>query len=197
MKKEDRKIEKSRKTNETDINLMFDPDDDSTVEIDTGIPFMDHMLNSFAKHGGFSLVIHAKGDLEVDPHHTIEDIGIVLGQAVAESVGDGAGIRRFSDVTVPMDESRATAAMDISGRGYLVMDGAFTGIVTGGIPNDLFEHFLYSFCINAGITLHVIFSGINDHHKCEAIFKAFGIALSKAMHIRHGCHKIPSTKGTL
>ncbi len=192
-----RSAEKSRETKETNIRVVFDPDTPGTIEISTGVPFMDHMLNAFARHGGFSLTVEAKGDLEVDCHHTIEDIGIVLGTAVKESVGDGRGIRRFAHAVIPMDESRATAALDISGRGYLVMEGSFTGISTGGIPNDIFEHFLYSFCINAGITAHVIFSGINDHHKCEAIFKAFGIALGEALTIRPGNTAVPSTKGTL
>ena len=147
------------------------------------------MLNSFARHGGFSLTVLAKGDLEVDPHHTIEDVGIVLGSAIKQSVGEGRGIRRFAHAIIPMDESRATVALDVGGRGYLVMDGAFTGIVTGGIPNDLFEHFLYS--------LHVIFSGVNDHHKCEAIFKAFGVALGEALSLVPGRDDVPSTKGTL
>lgn len=130
-------------------------------------------------------------------HHTIEDTGIVLGSAIREAVGDGRGIRRFAHAIIPMDESRATAALDVGGRGYLVMEGAFTGIVTGGIPNDLFEHFFYSLCINAGITAHVIFSGVNDHHKCEAVFKAFGVALGESVALVPGRDDVPSTKGTL
>ncbi len=192
-----RSVEKIRETKETNIRVVFDPDTPGKIEISTGVAFMDHMLNAFARHGGFSLTVLAKGDLEVDCHHTIEDIGIVLGTAVKEAIGDGRGIRRFAHAIIPMDESRATAALDISGRGYLVMEGAFTGISTGGIPNDVFEHFLYSLCINAGITAHVIFSGVNDHHKCEAIFKAFGIALGKALSVRPGNTAVPSTKGTL
>ncbi|MDO5845354.1 MAG: imidazoleglycerol-phosphate dehydratase HisB [Methanocorpusculum sp.] len=192
-----RKAEVCRETKETKISLMFDPDTRGEVSVSTGIPFMDHMLNAFGRHGGFSLKITAAGDLEVDPHHTIEDIGIVLGDAVRQSVGDGAGIRRFAHAVIPMDESRALAALDVGGRGYLVMEGVFTGISTGGIPNDLFEHFFYSFCIHARITAHVVFSGVNDHHKCEAIFKAFGIALGEALSVRAGCTDVPSTKGTL
>ena len=175
-----RSVEKTRETKETKIRVVFDPDTPGTIEISTGVAFMDHMLNAFARHGGFSLTVEAKGDLEIDWHHTIEDIGIVLGTAVKESVGDGRGIRRFAHAVIPMDESRATAALDISGRGYLVMEGAFTGISTGGIPNDVFEHFFYSLCINAGITAHIIFSGVNDHHICVASFKEFGIALGDA-----------------
>ena len=168
-----RSAEIVRETKETNIRIVFNPDLRGEISIDTGVAFFDHMLNSFARHGGFSLTVLAKGDLEVDPHHTIDH------------------------AIIPMDESRATVALDVGGRGYLVMDGAFTGIVTGGIPNDLFEHFLYSLCINAGITAHVIFSGVNDHHKCEAIFKAFGVALGEALSLVPGRDDVPSTKGTL
>ncbi|MDV0442980.1 imidazoleglycerol-phosphate dehydratase HisB [Methanorbis rubei] len=192
-----RRAEFSRVTKETAIDLMFDPDVSGEIMIDTGLAFLDHMLNAFARHGGFSLKVSAKGDLAVDAHHTIEDIGIVLGTAISQSVGEGRGIKRFSHAIIPMDESRATAAIDVSGRGYLVMDGAFTGISTGGIPNDLFEHFLYSLCMNARITAHVIFSGVNDHHKCEAIFKAFGVALGESLAVVPGRDDVPSTKGTL
>ena len=180
-----RSAEVVRETKETNIRIVFNPDLRGEISIDTGVAFFDHMLNSFARHGGFSLTVLAKGDLEVDPHHTIEDVGIVLGSAIKQAVGDGRGIQRFAHAIIPMDESRA------------VMDGAFTGIVTGGIPNDLFEHFLYSLCINAGITAHVIFSGVNDHHKCEAIFKAFGVALGEALSLVPGRDDVPSTKGTL
>ncbi|HJJ48353.1 MAG TPA: imidazoleglycerol-phosphate dehydratase HisB [Methanocorpusculum sp.] len=192
-----RKAEISRKTNETEIKLSFNPDKRGEVKISSGIPFLDHMLNSFAKHGGFSLTVEAKGDLEVDVHHTMEDIGIVLGDCIKEVIGDAKGMARFSNFIVPMDESRATVAIDAGGRGYLVMDGAFTGLVTGGIPNDLFEHFFYSLCQHAGITAHIIFSGVNDHHKCEAIFKAFGIALGLALKVDKTRKDVPSTKGTL
>ncbi len=192
-----RRAELTRKTAETAVSIVFDPDTRGPCVISTGIGFMDHMLNAFSKHGGFLIEVQAEGDLAVDVHHTIEDIGIVLGDAVRQAVGSGAGITRFADVTIPMDESRATAVLDVGGRGYLVMDGLFTGISTGGIPNDLFEHFFYSFCIHAGITAHIIFSGVNDHHKAEAIFKAFGIALGRALVIRDGCSDVPSTKGTL
>jgi imidazoleglycerol-phosphate dehydratase len=193
-----RKAEVTRETKETTISILFDPDKRGTVSSDTGMPFMDHMLESFARHGGFSLTVKAAGDLEVDPHHTVEDTGIVLGTAVRKSLGDARGIRRFAHAVIPMDESRAAAVLDISGRGYLVMDGEFTGISTGGIPNDLIEHFFYSFCIHAGITAHILFSGVSDHHKCEAIFKAFGIALGMALEILPDrTNEIPSTKGTL
>ncbi|HJJ31892.1 MAG TPA: imidazoleglycerol-phosphate dehydratase HisB [Methanocorpusculum sp.] len=192
-----RKVKINRKTSETKITVAFNPDAAEAPSVSTGIAFLDHMLTAFGKHGGFSLTVEAKGDLEVDCHHTVEDVAIVLGDAIKKSIGDGAGITRFADSTVPMDESRATVAIDAGGRGYLVMEGLFTGLVTGGIPNDLFDHFFNTLCIHAGITAHIIFSGINDHHKCEAIFKAFGITLGKALAIKPGCTDVPSTKGTL
>jgi len=192
-----RSAEVVRETKETSVRVVFNPDQRGEIAVDTGLAFFDHMLKSFARHGGFSLTVSATGDLEVDPHHTIEDVGIVFGSAIKQAVGDGRGMSRFAHAIIPMDESRATAALDVGGRGYLVMDGAFTGIMTGGIPNDLFEHFFYSLCINAGITAHMIFSGVNDHHKCEAIFKAFGVALGKSVALVPGCDDVPSTKGTL
>lgn len=192
-----RSAEVVRETKETNIRVVFCPDQRGDISVATGLPFFDHMLNAFARHGGFSLTVTAKGDLEVDPHHTVEDVGIVLGSAIRQAVGDGRGIRRFAHAIIPMDESRATAAIDVGGRGYLVMDGAFTGIVTGGIPNDLFEHFLYSLCINAGITAHVIFSGVNDHHKCEAVFKVFGVALGESVALVPERDDVQSTKGIL
>ena len=192
-----RSAEVVRETKETNIRVVFCPDQRGDISVATGLPFFDHMLNAFARHGGFSLTVTAKGDLEVDPHHTVEDVGIVLGLAIRHAVGDGRGIRRFAHAIIPMDESRAMTTLDVGGRGYLVMDGAFTGIVTGGIPNDLFEHFLDSLCINAGITAHVIFSGVNDHHKCEAVFKAFGVALGESVALVPGRYDVPSTKGIL
>ena len=168
-----RTAELTRETTETQISITFNPDVRGEVSISTGIGFLDHMLHAFAKHGGFSLKVDAKGDLEVDCHHTVEDIGILLGDAVKQAVGNGAGITRFADVIIPMDEARATVALDVGGRGYLVMDGAFTGIMTGGIPNDLFEHFFYSFCIHAGITAHIIFTGVNDHHNLQSLRSCF------------------------
>ncbi len=186
-----------RNTKETQIKLELNLDGSGEGVIDTGVGFFNHMLELLKKHALIDLTVKAVGDIDVDYHHTVEDIGILLGDAVKQAVGTGAGITRFADVIIPMDEARATVALDVGGRGYLVMDGAFTGIMTGGIPNDLFEHFFYSFCIHAGITAHIIFTGVNDHHKCEAIFKAFGVALGRALTVREGCVDIPSTKGTL
>ena len=136
----------------------------------------------------------AKGDLHVDCHHTIEDIGIVLGDAVKQVMGDGKGIRRFAHAVIPMDESIATVALDCGGRGYLVFTGTFGNKAVGTIPSDIFEHFFYSLCNRAGITAHIAFTGKNDHHQCEAVFKAFGIALGEALSLS-GKKGVPSTKG--
>jgi imidazoleglycerol-phosphate dehydratase len=154
------------------------------------------MLHAMAKHGGFDLECRVKGDLGVDTHHTIEDTGIVLGDAIKQAIGDGKGIRRFAHAIIPMDESIATVALDCGGRGYLVFSGSFGDTTVGGIPSEIVEHFFYSLCTRAGITAHITFSGRNDHHQCEAIFKAFGIALSGALAPGKG-KAIPSTKGKL
>ncbi|WP_342676269.1 imidazoleglycerol-phosphate dehydratase HisB [Methanofollis sp. UBA420] len=187
-----------RETKETKIDLSIELDGESGADIATGLPFMDHMLNSFARHGGFGLSVRAKGDLEVDAHHLVEDLGIVLGAALKEAVGEGAGITRFADAAIPMDEALASVAIDVGGRGYLVFTGDFNSPAVGGIDTTLFEHFFYSLCTRAGVTAHINFYGRNDHHMAEAIFKAFGIALAKAVAVdlrRSG--DVPSTKGTL
>jgi imidazoleglycerol-phosphate dehydratase len=191
-----RKAEQKRTTSETDIDVSFDPDGTHICSIDTGIPFFDHMLSALGKHGKIGLTVTAKGDLEIDTHHTIEDIGIVLGDAIRVSTGDGRGIKRFSYTIVPMDESRATVALDCGGRGYLLFEGKFTGKTIGGVEADIFEHFFYSLCTHAGITAHILFTGRNDHHKCEAVFKAFGIALGEALSQSGKDNRVPSTKGT-
>jgi len=191
-----RKAEQKRTTSETDVHVVFDPDGVNTCSVDTGIPFFDHMLSAFGRHGKIGLNVTAKGDLEVDTHHTIEDIGIVLGDSIRVSTGDGRGIRRFAHAIVPMDESRATVILDCGGRGYLLFEGKFTGKTIGGIDADIFEHFFYSLCTRAGITAHILFTGRNDHHKCEAVFKAFGIALGEALSHRGEDNTVPSTKGT-
>jgi imidazoleglycerol-phosphate dehydratase len=136
----------------------------------------------------------AKGDLHVDCHHTIEDIGIVLGDAIKQVIGEGRGIRRFAHAVIPMDESLGEVALDCGGRGYLVWKGAFGNKLVGTIPADIFEHFFYSLCTRAGITAHISFSGKNDHHQCEAAFKAFGISLGQALALT-GDKKVRSTKG--
>jgi imidazoleglycerol-phosphate dehydratase len=190
-----RVTEMRRETKETDISIRLDPDGTGKVKADSGIPFFDHMLNAMARHGGFDLALAAKGDLHVDCHHTVEDIGIVLGDALKQAIGEGRGMKRFSHAILPMDESLAQVALDCGGRGYLVWTGTFGNKAVGSIPSDLFEHFFYSLCTRAGITAHISFSGRNDHHKCEAVFKAFGIALGEALSITGDTKAVRSTKG--
>ena len=193
-----RKSEIRRKTKETEISLCLDLDGSGAGTIDTGIPFFDHMLTSFTRHGRIDLTVRATADLPVDAHHTIEDIGIVLGTALAEAVGDGRGITRFADTAVPMDEALARAALDVGGRGYLVFAADFSPVGPGGIPGDLSEPFFYRLCTTAGITAHITATGRNDHHVCEAAFKAFARALRAAMAIDPAQEgDVPSTKGTL
>lgn len=189
-----RKVDINRSTKETQIRLLLTINGKGTCTVKTGIPFFDHMLHAMAKHGGFDLECRVKGDLGVDTHHTIEDTGIVLGDAIKQAIGDGKGIRRFAHAIIPMDESIATVALDCGGRGYLVFSGSFGDTTVGGIPSEIVEHFFYSLCTRAGITAHITFSGRNDHHQCEAVFKAFGIALSEALVPSKG-KAIPSTKG--
>ncbi len=191
-----RKATVSRKTKETQISAVIELDGSGECTIDTGIPFFDHMLHAMARHARFDLSCLVKGDLAVDVHHTVEDTGIVLGTAIKEALGDGRGITRFSHAVVPMDEARAMVAIDCGGRPFLVYSGEFSGRKVGNVEVDLFEHFFHSLCTNAGITAHISFEGRNDHHRAEAVFKAFGIALSGAVGVRMGSADIPSTKGT-
>lgn len=192
-----RSSEIHRATKETDITLSVNLDGTGVGDINTGVPFFDHMLTSFSRHSQIDLTVRAIGDLEVDSHHTIEDIGIVLGTALAESIGDGRGITRFADAAVPMDEALGRVALDVSGRGYLVFEGGFSPMGPGGLPGDLIEHFFFSFCMKAGITAHITITGRNDHHICEAAFKAFARALRAAVAIDPSIDDVPSTKGTL
>ena len=189
--------EVKRKTAETEIKALVQLDDGGKISVSTGLPFFDHMLTSMSKHGGFGLTVSAQGDLEIDSHHLVEDVGIVLGTAIRQAVGEGRGIRRFSHAIVPMDEALAQVAMDCGGRGYLVYQGELGMPEVGGIPQDLFEHFFYTLCSHAGITAHISFCGTSDHHMCEAVFKAFGIALGEATTVQKGKKDIPSTKGVL
>ena len=186
-----------RKTKETDITLTFEavaaiPGLDGS----SGVGFLDHMLNSACVHGKFRVTLRMSGDLAVDPHHSTEDIGIVLGMAVAAYLGDKAGIRRFAHSLVPMDESLAMCAVDVSGRGCLVYDAAFTGERIGELDVQSIREFFQGFANNAGVTLHLRLKyGENDHHRAEAMFKAFGRAFGEAIQKIGG--GIPSTKGTL
>ena len=190
-----RNVAIKRETKETNIQIKLNPDGSGKVSVESGVPFFDHMLTAMAKHGGLDLTCTAKGDLGVDCHHTIEDIGIVFGDAVKGVIGDGYGIQRFAHAVIPMDESLASVTLDCGGRAYLVYTGTFGSRTLGTIPVDIFEHFFYSLCTRAGITAHITFSGKNDHHKCEAVFKAFGIALGQALVLNKDKKMIRSTKG--
>jgi imidazoleglycerol-phosphate dehydratase len=192
-----RRAELRRATRETEIALALDLDGTGAAEISTGLPFFDHMLTAFARHGRFDLTVEAAGDLEVDAHHTVEDVGIVLGTALKQALGEGRGIRRFGFAAVPMDEALAEAALDCGGRAYLVFDAPFSGPSVGGIDVTLLGHFFESLCQHAGCTLHVRAYGRNDHHRAEAIFKAFGVALRSAVAREPGDESVPSTKGVL
>lgn len=189
----------SRKTVETDITLTLDLDGTGVAEVDSGIGFLDHMLTAFARHGLFDLTVRAAGDLHIDCHHTTEDVGIVLGRAFAQAIGEKRGIRRFGQALVPMDEALAEAAVDISGRGLLVWDVAFERERLGEMDTELFEEFFRAFAANALVTLHVTRrNGRNAHHVAESAFKAAARALRVAaeMDPRAG-DAIPSTKGSL
>ncbi|VVB91493.1 Imidazoleglycerol-phosphate dehydratase [uncultured archaeon] len=185
----------TRKTNETDIEVKLSLDGTGNTDINTGIAFFDHMLNSFAKHGSLDLMVKARGDLSVDDHHTVEDVGITLGSAIKKALGEKKGIERFADARVPMDEALATAAIDISGRSYLVFDATLANQNIGGFNPQNTRHFFESLVSNAGINAHLAVTGENDHHKIEALFKVFAVALKKA--VRLSGTAIPSTKGVL
>ena len=192
-----RTAEITRKTKETDISVKLDLDGGAHADISTGIGFLDHMLTALAVHGGFSLEVSAKGDLYVDGHHTAEDIGIVLGMAFKEALGDKSGIMRFGSAFVPMDESLAFCALDISARPFLVFNAQFTNERVGEFDTCLTEEFMRSFAFNAGITLHLRCEyGSNDHHKIEALFKALAYALKTAVK-RNTDGSVVSTKGVL
>jgi imidazoleglycerol-phosphate dehydratase len=190
-----RKATIHRKTNETEIYLTFVIEGTGRSEIGTGVAFLDHVLDSFARHGLFDLTIRAAGDTELGDHHLVEDVGIVLGQAIAQALGDHAGIARFSDVRVPMDEASASVILDLSGRSYLVFDVGFSSDVVGDLTTQMVPHFFHSLVSSAGINAHISASGENDHHVIEAIFKAFGIALRRSAAIERS--DVPSTKGML
>lgn len=186
----------TRKTRETDITLSLDLDNGEKVNIDTGIGFFDHMLTAFAMHSGMGLEISCKGDLNVDCHHTIEDVGIVLGQAFFEATSDKTKIARYGNFMLPMDEALALAAIDIGGRAFLSFDAAFTAPMIGDFDTQMFEEFWRAFAMNAKVTLHIkLLSGSNDHHKAEAIFKATAHAVKQA--IAENGTGLLSTKGCL
>lgn len=193
-----RKVEITRKTNETDIQMSINIDGCGTAKIDTGVGFLDHMLELFARHGLFDLIVRAKGDLQVDAHHTVEDVGIVLGQSIKQALGDKKSIRRYGISHVPMDEALAMAVIDLGGRPYLVFDAKFAQDKVGQMDTELVEEFFRAVAFNAGLNLHIkVFYGSNNHHMAEAIFKAFGRALDEASRIDERIEGVMSTKGTL
>jgi imidazoleglycerol-phosphate dehydratase len=187
----------TRRTRETDVTITLDLDGSGNASVATGVGFYDHLLTSLAHHGLFDLEIRATGDLEIDEHHTVEDIALVLGAAFAEALGDRAGIRRFGEAQAPMDESLAAAVIDLSGRPYAVLDLPFRGERVGGLPLQLVEHALESFARTAGATLHLRATGRNDHHLAEASFKALARALRAACEPDPRRLGVASTKGSL
>ena len=188
----------TRVTGETDITVELDLDGTGTCSIDTGVPFFDHMLNAFGRHGLFDLTVRATGDIEVDAHHTVEDTGIVLGQAFTRALGDKAGITRFSDVCIPMDETLVQAAVDISGRGQAYCDLPIPTERVGSFDTELAVEFFYAFARDARVTLHVReLAGANSHHIIEAAFKAAGRAMRYACELDPRVNGVPSTKGSL
>ena len=187
-----------RKTNETDINISINLDGEGKTDIKSGIGFFDHMLTLFASHGRLDLEVNCNGDIDVDGHHSVEDIGISLGMALKQALGDKKGINRYGTFYLPMDEALAFVSLDISGRPYLVYDGGDMAPMIGDYDTELTEEFLRAFAFNAGITLHVkILYGTNSHHKVEAIFKALGHALRIATEHDQRMNDIPSTKGII
>ena len=188
----------TRKTGETDITVTINLDGTGKTDIDTGIGFFDHMLDAFGRHGLFDLEVKVKGDLNVDGHHSVEDTGIVLGQAIAKAVGDKKGIRRYGSMILPMDEACAMCAVDLCGRPYFVMDAEFTAPMVGEFDTQLVNEFFYSVSYGALMNLHLkLFSGSNDHHKIEAMFKAFAKAMDQATQFDPRITDVLSTKGTL
>lgn len=193
-----RKSEISRATTETNINIKINLDGKGSYNLDTGVPFLDHMLALWARHGMFDLEVEAQGDIEVDDHHTVEDIGICLGKSIFDALGDKAGIKRYGTAFVPMDESLAMVCVDISGRAFLAFDAAMPTQKVGDFDTELVEEFLRAFANQGGMTLHVrLLAGKNTHHIIEAIFKALGRALREAVSIDERIEGVMSTKGQL
>jgi imidazoleglycerol-phosphate dehydratase len=187
-----------RQTNETDISLSLDLDGQGRWECETGVPFLDHMLSHVAAHGLLDLEVRATGDTEIDDHHTVEDVGIVLGQALAQAIGNKQGITRYGSHLMPMDEALVLVALDFSGRGLLVYDVALPAARVGTFDTELGGEFLRALAHNAGLTLHVkLLHGQNTHHILEATFKGLGRALGQAVALDPRRAGVPSTKGTL
>ncbi|MBI4898842.1 MAG: imidazoleglycerol-phosphate dehydratase HisB [Actinobacteria bacterium] len=188
-----------RKTGETDVRLSLELDGTGGGSRDTGVGFLDHMLDLFARHGHFDLDVKAEGDLQTGAHHTVEDVGIVLGQAIDRALGDRAGITRYAAATIPMDEARASCVLDISGRPFLAFnDGGLPNVTIANFDSELTEEFFRAVANNANLTLHItIETGTNAHHMIEAAFKAFARALRAAVAVDPSETGVPSTKGTL
>lgn len=197
--KAQRTAEAKRATKETDIALTLNIDGTGKTEVDTGVAFFDHMLDAFGRHGLFDLYVRAKGDIEVDAHHTVEDVGIVLGKAFAQAMGEKRGITRFGSQLLPMDEALVLAAIDVSGRGQLHWDVEVPLCLLGTFDTSLAKEFFIAFAANAQITLHVrMMAGENAHHIIEACFKAVGRALRSALELDpRSLDELPSTKGAL
>ena len=193
----ERTATRTRETAETSIECTLTIDGTGTAAIDTGIGFFDHMLTSFANHGLFDLEVDCDGDLEIDDHHTVEDVAIVLGEAFDEALGDRSGIVRYADRKVPLDEAVASAVVDVSGRPRFYFDGAFSQEQIGDFTSDMARHFGESLAMNAGLTLHLGVDGENAHHEVEALFKALTRSLDDATRIDERREGTPSTKGTL
>lgn len=188
----------TRTTKETDITLELNIDGFGNGNVNTGIGFFDHMLLSFAKHGFFDLTVSVKGDLYVDAHHTVEDVGIVLGQAIRQALGDKAGIKRYGSFLLPMDETLVLCAIDLSGRPFLNFNGVFTQEKVGYMDTELVKEFFYAISYSAGMNLHLKqIDGDNNHHIIEAMFKAFAKALDDACTIDERIQGVLSTKGTV
>lgn len=193
-----RQVSIERKTSETEINLELSLDGNGNYKVDSGVGFLDHMLALFAKHGALDLYIQAKGDTFIDDHHTVEDIGITLGQAIKQALGDKKGITRYGHALVPMDEALILVALDISGRGHLELDLPLPTEKVGSFDTELVEEFFRAVALNSGITLHIrMLNGRNTHHIIEGAFKALGRALRQAVAKDERLTGIPSTKGVL
>lgn len=187
-----------RKTKETDISVRLDLDGSGKNLIDTGVGFFDHMLNGFARHGFMDLDARVSGDLEVDDHHTVEDAGIVLGEAIAKALGDKKGIKRFGSCILPMDETLVLVAIDLSGRPYFSYDVSFDSEMIGDMHTEMVREFFYAISYSAAMNLHIkLISGTNSHHIAEAVFKAFGRALDEAVTFDPRIKDVLSTKGSL
>lgn len=195
----ERRATAARETKEVRVEVELDLDGRGRAAVNTGVGMLDHLLAQVARHSLIDITLRAQGDLSTDEHHTVEDVGLALGRAIDEALGEREGIARMADATVPLDEALASVAVDLGGRGYAVLDAAWTGERIGELPSDLIAHLLWSLASEAKLTLHArVLAGVNDHHKAEALFKALGRALGAASRLEPRlAGEVPSTKGTL